>query len=344
MQDSSIYEQAGWGINYHPVNSPDDPWWVLEHGYPRLWWQYGHAYRPSPIDNASTHMRELTLQWRAAGPGIRHDVYFSDDEAVVADANTASQAVYLGRLPADTLSYDLHGLEPGKTYYWRIDGVNEVDLANAWKGSIWRFTITGFVMVNVLDDFEAYDDHCNRINFTWQDGGGHSGGKDIEECDVAPYAGNETGAIVGNADPPFASHVMVCGASQSLPLYYNNTIWPWFSEAERSWPVPQDWTINDADALTLCFRGEAENIQDTLYTVIEDSHEGSAVVYHPSASTVPGTEAHIWHISLADLDAAGVDIHAIKKMVIGVGSGDSLQPAPVGTLYIDDIQLTKRVL
>jgi len=343
MQDNSTYLEAGWDFADESANGSEDIWWMPEGNTPRLWWQYGYAYRPSPIDSASTHMRDFTLQWRAGGPGMQHDVYFGEYEAIVADANTASMDVFLGRLPADTLSYDLSGLEPDKTYYWRIDGVNDVDPAQVWKGPVWSFTVTDFVTVNMLDDFESYDDHCNRIFFSWQDGMGHWGGENVEGCDMAPYAGNGSGAIVGNTDPPYASHVLVRDASQSLPIYYDNTTLPWFSEVERNWPKAQDWTIDDADALTLYFKGEAENIQDPLYIAVEDSRGESAVVYHSSAHAALSAEAQLWHIPLADLDALGVDISAIEKLVIGVGNGDDPQPAATGTLYIDDIQLTKRV-
>jgi hypothetical protein len=289
-------------------------------------------------------MRELTLQWRAGGPGIEHDLYFGGDEAMVADANTASQDIFLGRLSADTLSYNLPVLEPNKTYYWRVDGVNEVDAASVWQGPVWRFTVTDFVTVSMLDDFESYDDHCNRIFYTWQDGMGHSGGENVEGCTMAPYDGNGSAAIVGNTDPPYASHLMIHNASQSLPMYYDNANWPWFSEIERGWSTLQDWTTDGADALSLYFRGEAENIQDPLYIAVVDSRGAIAVVYHANGDAVLSTEAQVWHIPLADLDAAGVDVTAIEKLVIGVGNRDNPQPSGSGMLYIDDIQLTKRVL
>lgn len=344
MQDRSAYIQADWDFTYHPVNNPDAVWWMPEYGTPRLWWQYGYAHRPSPINNASTGQPDLMLQWRPGVPGIEHDVYFGESEAIVADANAASQDVFLGRQPADKPSCALPSLEPGKTYYWRIDGVNDADPTKVWKGSIWRFTVTDFVTVKVLDDFESYDDHCNRIDYTWQDGAGHAGAEDIEGCDVAPYAGNGSGAMVGNTNPPFASHVMVRDASQSLPMYYDNASRPWFSEAERSWSVAQDWTIHNADALTLYFRGEVENTQDPLYIGIEDSHGGVGVMDHSRANAVLSTEAQVWHIRLSDLEASGVDISAITKIVIGVGNRDNPQSGGAGKLYIDDIQLTKAVL
>jgi len=342
MQDRSTYVQADWDFMNETANGIEEIWWMPQDDTPRLWWQYGYAYGPSPINHASTGLRDLTLQWRPGGPGLQHDVYFGDDQTVVAEANTQSQDVYLGRLPVETLSYELHALEPGKTYYWRIDGVSDGDPATVYQGLVWSFTITDYIRVSVLDDFESYDDHCNRIFFSWQDGFGHSAGKDVGGCDIAPYGGNETGAVVGHAEPPYASHVMLHDASQSMPLHYDNRFSPWYSEAQRTWPTAQDWTMHEADSLTLYFRGEAENSQDPLYIVIEDSHGGFATVYHSSASAVLSTEAQVWHIALSDLDALGVDLGAIETMVIGVGHWDNPQPSGIGTLYIDDIQLTQR--
>jgi hypothetical protein len=344
MQAGSTYVQAGWDLTHHPVNNPDPVWWIAEPGTPRLWWQYGYAHSPSPINHASTHMRELTLQWRPGGPGMQHDVYFGDDEDRVANPGPASQGVFWGRLPADTLSYDLYGLEPGQTYFWRIDGVNDLDPAKVWQGPVWSFTITGFVTVKVLDNFESYDDHCNRIFFIWQDGWGHSGGQDVIDCDAAAYDGNGSGAIVGNVDPPYASQVVIHSGSQCLPIHYANENWPWFSETQRIWRSAQDWKTQEADALTLYFQGEAENTQDHLYIAVEDNRGRTAVVEHSSERAVLATEWQVWHIPLVDLDALGVDVSAIKKLVIGVGHRDNPQPASSGTLYVDGIQLTKRVL
>lgn len=352
MRDRSTYVQADWDLVKEAVNGTEDIWWIPAGGTPRLWWQQGYAFSPHPSNHTSTSVRDLTLQWRAGGPGIQHDVYFGDDEAIVASADTTSQAVFLGRQPADRLGYDLLNLERARTYYWRVDGVSDTDPATVRKGAVWRFTVTDFVVVQVLDDFESYDDHCNRIFFTWQDGRGHSGDEGIdvynrplEGCNVAAYAGNNTGATVGDAEMPYVSHVMLRDASQSLPMYYDNSIWPWFSEAERNWSTPQDWTLEDADTLTLYFKGDAENAQDLLYVAVEDSHGGFAVVYHASDSAVRSTEAQVWHISLAELSVLGVDTSAMKKLAIGVGKREDPQfTQNTGKVYIDDIQLTKRVL
>ncbi|MHC4336235.1 MAG: LamG domain-containing protein, partial [Planctomycetota bacterium] len=68
-----------------------------------------------------------------------HDVYFGTDEQAVEDATTAS-AEY--RPPSqEPNSYDagaLETLDPGVTYYWRIDEVTDPCV---WKGQVWQLTI-----------------------------------------------------------------------------------------------------------------------------------------------------------------------------------------------------------
>ena len=344
MQDISTYLEDGWGIIYHPVNSPDDLWWMPERGTPRLWWQYGYAYSPDPVHRARYVSRESILQWSPGGPDLEQELYFGDDEALVANATRESLDVYCGPLAAGIDTYDPGVLEWGKTYYWRINGINEVDPHGPWQGEVWSFATVDSMPVLTVDDFESYDDHCNRIFFTWQDGYGHSGGEKIDACNAPPYDGNGSNALVGNADPPFAEQVLVHEGAQSLPIDYDNEMWPpWLSEAQRSWSTPLDWTIDAADALVLYFRGKAENTQDPLYIAVEDSRGDIAVLVHSDARAVHATEWRQWRIALNDLDAAGIDVTAVRKMVIGVGDRDNPQSGGKGRIYIDDIQLIKRM-
>ena len=90
-----------------------------------------------------------------------------------------------------------------------------------------------------MDDFESYNDDNNRIYDTWIDG----------------LTNGNSGSTVGYVHAPFAEQTIVHGGKQSMPLDYNNTKSPYYSEAERTWDTPQDWTANGADTLTLWFRG-----------------------------------------------------------------------------------------
>jgi len=132
MQDISTYVEAGWGFTYSLVNDPNNLWWMPKHGYPRLWWQYGYAYAPSPVHTAGNVSPDTILRWSFGGPDLRHELYFGDDEVLVANATPESLDAYYGPLAPGIETYDPGVLDWGKTYYWRIDGINEIDPNGPW--------------------------------------------------------------------------------------------------------------------------------------------------------------------------------------------------------------------
>lgn len=90
----------------------------------------------------------------------------------MAGATPATAGAYVGRQTLDAISYDPGPLEWGKTYYWRVDEVNNAEAVSPWKGSVWSFTTATFL---VIDDFEGYtSDVGNRIFQTWIDGMGYT--------------------------------------------------------------------------------------------------------------------------------------------------------------------------
>jgi hypothetical protein len=124
---------------------------------------------------------------------------------------------------------------------------------------------------------------------------------------------------------------------------YNNVDGPYYSEAERTWETSQDWTVGEANTLTLYFRGKEDNYTEPLYVAIEDSAGQIAAVAHPDAAAVLATEWQRWDIGLTDLQVQGVDVTSVKKMYIGVGDRENPQPGGTGRIYIDDIMVTKRM-
>ena len=95
-----------------------------------------------------------------------------------------------------------------------------------------------------------------------------------------------------------------------MPIGYDNTASPYYSEAERTWETAQDWTVNGVDTLVLYVRGVAVNAPAQLYVAIEDKagHVGS--VNHPDAGIVTTVKWTEWRIPLVDLTPAGVDVTA----------------------------------
>jgi hypothetical protein len=285
------------------------------------------ASSPQPFNGATDAVQSPTLNWREATLGMAHDVYFGVSRETIANATPGTPGIYRGRLRLETTTYAPGDLEWGKTYYWRIDEVNPDEPDSLWKGNIWSFTTADFSIVSTLDDFESYtDDEGSLIYETWIDGWE-----------------NSTGSVVGYPQMPFTERRIVHGAKQSMPMDYNNVRKPWYSEAQRTWVTPQDWTIKGADTLTLYFRAKLGNGPERLYVGTEDGAGRIAVVVHQDGEAVLATEWQKWHIALTEVRAAAVDMAAVKKMVIGVGDRKDPKPGGTGRIYIDDIRLTKRV-
>jgi hypothetical protein len=189
---------------------------------------------PNPQNGAEDVKNEPTLSWSPGDKATKHEIYFGTDEDAVENATTAAPE-YKVTKNLGSESYKPGTLEFNTTYYWRIDEVND---PNIWKGGVWSFTTGNYL---VVDDFEDYNDYQpDRIFDTWIDGWG--------------IAAN--GSQVGYGTPPFAEQTIVnSGSQQSMPLSYDNTAGVTYSEAVRTFDNPQDWTREDAQTLTLFFRG-----------------------------------------------------------------------------------------
>ncbi|MBN1972153.1 MAG: hypothetical protein JW787_00835 [Sedimentisphaerales bacterium] len=297
---------------------------------------------PEPADGADDVVRLTILSWLPTEPNLQYDVYFGDDEETIDNATQETPGVYFGRQLSEFTFYNPGILESNKTYYWRIDAIEQDNPMNPWKGKVWSFTTSDFfLLVDVIDDFEIYNDTENPIYGSWEDGWY----QDVNN------PGNSTGSLVGNWDPPYAEHRIVRSDYQSMPIYYyndgnspyTNGSSLYYSEAECTWDITQDWTIDEADTLTLYFRGELYNSPEPLYVGIEDNEGHIAFVVHPNSDAVLAAEWQKWHINLGEVRSAGVNVSAVKKMYIGVGDRDNPKPGGTGKIYIDDIRLTKRM-
>ena len=263
---------------------------------------------PLPADGSTTDGAAVELSWRAGREAASHRVYLGTDAADLPLVATTTEAAYL----ADGLTY-------GTSYYWSVTEVNEAEAVQTYAGDVWSFSVPD---AGIVDNFELYDNRCNRIFFTWQDGFGHKGGEDIEGCDVAPFRGNDTSSTVGHASAPFAEQDIVFTGRQSMPFRYEDN-----SEATVNVPdlrIGQDWTQGAPTTLVLRIRGDLGNTAtDHLYMKINDSK----VTYDGDLS-LP-----IWKQWSIDLGALGIDLSSVHTLCIGVEASDT------GVLYVDDIAL-----
>jgi hypothetical protein len=265
------------------------------------------AKKPYPVSGATNVDPAVVLGWKAGREAVTHDVYFSDDE----------QAVIDGTAPVETVteaSYGPLSLDLGKDYYWKINEVNEAETITTWGSDLWSFTVADYLIV---DDFEDYTDYePYTVYFAWLDG----------------YENPANGSTVGYPNPNFLNDehfvetAIVHGGKQSMPLFYSNTAGAAYSEAERTFSVPQNWTKAGIQTLVLYFHGSAGNTGQ-LYVKVN----GTKVVYDGDAGDMQRVRWKQWNIDLVSL---GVNLQNVTTMGIGI-DGNSAS----GTLYLDDILL-----
>ncbi|NQV31293.1 MAG: discoidin domain-containing protein, partial [Phycisphaeraceae bacterium] len=282
------------------------------------------ARTPNPADGSVNVTPNAVITWRSGREAGQHDVYIDTDINAVAEGTAPSVTTQINSLDLTSLE-----LELGQTYYWRVDEVNNTEIPSVWTGSVWSLNT---LKALVVDDFEGYNNSSPDRPFqTWLDGFGYS----ADEFFAQGYAGNGTGCGIGHdiwslSSPYFDGPIMetdrtVAGSSQSMPFYYSNTGGV-ASETQRTFAVPQDWTVGGVQLLSIAFFGETGNT-GTLYTKIN----GVKVIYPLEPSHVAAQSWKTWNI---DLSTLGIDLQSVTDLAIGMdGAGTS------GMLLIDDIVL-----
>ncbi len=273
------------------------------------------ARNPEPADGEIGVDLNVSLSWSAGREATLHDVHFSDSAPLVATGVALKDSVTVNR-------YNLRPLDFGTAYYWRIDERNETKDPGLWQGFIWTFTTREFA---VVDDFETYtDDSGRRIYQIWKDG-----------------YDNGTGSVVGYLEAPFAEQVLIHGGGQSMPLSYDNTQTPFYSEAVRNIAFEQDWLEGEANTLRLFVRGQADNDPDPLYIGIEDTGGRLAIVTHPDPTVVTRETWQEWTIPFSDLE--NVRLAGVKIIYLGVGNRENPALGGSGRIFIDDIEFGKPI-
>jgi len=148
------------------------------------------AGNESPTDGQTVLDPNVVLSWTAGGYAAWHDVYFGTDYNDVNDANASdSTGIYRGRqnlnaTTYDTNDYDANGLEAYRTYYWRIDEVNEADPCSPWKGDVWQFTVGCNMTIEGPFDFLALAAFTQR----WLDEGYSCCAADLDHSGNVDFA------------------------------------------------------------------------------------------------------------------------------------------------------------
>ena len=253
------------------------------------------AREPEPANGETGVSVDTALGWRAGREAASHKVYFSSDKQAVTDGTAAVHTVGAN-------SYTPDGLLFASTYYWKVTEVNAAEAVAEWQGDVWTFTVENY---GPIDDFESYTDDIDAEQTIWQ-------------AWVDGLTTGASGSQVGYTNAPFAERTTVHGGKQSMPLTYDNSVSPFYSEAERTFDSPQDWTDHGADSLCVYFQGAAQtpaNSAEGLYLTVKDSSGKSKTVANPNASATTTTSWQQWKIPLSEFTSAGVKMNAVKTIV-----------------------------
>jgi hypothetical protein len=195
------------------------------------------AFEPTPAVAATGVSVNTNLAWRPGREATSHKVYIgTDNNAVAGGAVTAATAAGHAYTPAS--------LDFATTYYWKVDEVGD---AGTYAGNVWNFTTEEFA---VIDNFETYNDDVDAgttIWHAWIDG-------------VTTKA---SGSQVGYDESPFAEKKVIHGGVQAMPMMYDNSASPFYSEAEYTFATPKDLTAGAAESLRLYYRGVAPAFVET---------------------------------------------------------------------------------
>jgi len=109
-----------------------------------LWTIRTIAFNPNPSDGQMLENTWTTLSWSPGDLAVSHNVYIGDD---FDEVNNSAAGTFVGNQAETTLVIGFpgfpvaDGLDPGTTYYWRIDEVNDADPNSPWRGDVWSFSI-----------------------------------------------------------------------------------------------------------------------------------------------------------------------------------------------------------
>jgi hypothetical protein len=280
------------------------------------------AWSPAPR-NLATVEKNATLSWKPGIYAVAHNVYFGTDFNDVNNAGVDNPLNVLVSPAQQGTTFNPGLLDLNKTYYWRVDEVNDLDPNSPWKGVVWEFTVVNYV---VIDDFEAYNDipdsepGSNLVYYKWTDG----------------YANpSVNGAVIGYLTGSSSLDTDdVHSGKQAVPFAYDNST-AGYSEVTVNpgdLAIGNDWTIDNLQVLSLWFYGGMFNAaSEQMYVKIN----GVKVAYQGALTDVQSASWQQWNTNLSDF--TGVDLGNVTELGIGFDKTEAFGGR--GTVILDDIRL-----
>ncbi len=110
------------------------------------------------------------------------------------------------------------------------------------------------------------------------------------------------------------------GSDERLLFQYQNQYEPYFTEAVRTFDLPQDWTVGGLGSVSLSYRGQTSNVPQPMSIIIEDAAGVARTVDHAHDHAVQTKFWRDWKIDLTAIEE-GIDFSSIERITLRVGHG-----------------------
>ncbi len=262
------------------------------------------ACNPYPPDGAKNVPIDTILKWSPGHSAEKNIIYFG---TALTDVDDSAAPVNNPPQPQDVNIFTPPALELSKTYYWRIDELNDEDLNSPRFGDIWKFTTADYL---VVDNFESYD--RATLYDTWTQ---------IDQAYIS----------LSKIPKP----VYKCRQSMAFRYYYDPIF---YSEAAYIFSSPQDWASAGVKSLELFFHGQEDNdVKGQMYIALSDGNTNTVVPYAGDANDLRSETWQPWRIDLQNLD---LNFSNIESISIGFRNHPPESPGlGIGTVFFDDISL-----
>ena len=269
---------------------------------------------PYPPNNAKNVPIDAVLGWVPGHYSQKNNVYFGKD---ISSIYTGAYTVQNPAQPQDENSFDPHTLEMGKTYYWRIDQVNDTDPNIVLTGTPWSFTVANSY---IIDDFESYN-YDNPVTDFWN----------IKES-IYSYL----------AVTKYPEYVHSCFQSLEFNYSYSDTQKTLITHTFKK---PQDWKAAGVKTIELFFYGDEYNFVDcNMYIALDDGENNLKLMYN-NMNDIRNETWQLWRINLQSMglypeDTNQIDFSHIASFSIGIEKNmNSTGTFGHGTIFFDDITL-----
>ncbi|HPC94424.1 MAG TPA: hypothetical protein PLU87_05745 [Sedimentisphaerales bacterium] len=228
----------------------------------------------------------------------------------------------------------------------RIDSIDQAD-PNAMAGVMIRWDLE-----QKSQNVALFVTAGNGISFQYRREEGGPTERTLQAGPVPPYwvkLAREGETITAQCSPdgtswnpvtddPAGSSVEISSAKAFAGLAVATPAWD-AATAEFSNIAVAGSDADDWEVVGIGYNGG--NDPDPMYVALADAAGNFKAVTHPDPLAVGIATWQRWDVPLSEFASAGVDVTAIRQMIVGFGDRDNPVPSGTGMVHFDDFWLTR---